>query len=277
VPKISDHPSPWTVVNDYTKTVVTLASALLAFTGTFSTSDRMAAGPRCPLFLSWIALSIAIAAALYSAGQLTRVLKSGKGAYCCLLCANISYFALFAGIILFLIFAVLATEKQTIPPPPVAATAAAGSIELVEVGDTIPAFASGSATETSSEFAQAICKARQKLKELGSATAIVVGHHDREELTKTSAGRFASNIGLAQQRADWVAQMLQTEGACDASPVKHVLAVIGGPRKTDPNIRAKGAALHAALADDRRVEIEALRYVPETAKPTPENHTANSK
>jgi outer membrane protein OmpA-like peptidoglycan-associated protein len=84
-------------------------------------------------------------------------------------------------------------------------------------------------------------------------------------------------MGLAQQRADWVAQLLQNQGACDASPIKHVLAVVGGPRKTDPGIREKGAALHAALADDRRVEIEALRYVPDTTKPAPENHATNLK
>lgn len=272
MPKVGDHPSPWTIVNDYTKTVVTLASALLAFTGTFSTSERMAAAPRWPLFFCWGLLALAIAAALYSAGRLTGVLKYRRGAYCCLLAANLSYFFLFGGILFFLLFAVLATGKPAAPPP--TPSAATGAVELVPVASAMPPFASGSAVATADEFTRAICEARRKLHELGSSTAIVVGHHDQEELSKRATRGGNSNIGLAQQRADWVAQQLRSSTlACEAPAISHVLAVIGGPGKTAPAHRNL-AELRALLANDRRVEVDALRYHAVEPKPAaiPSSH-----
>lgn len=260
-------PSPWTVVNDYTKTVITVAAALLAFTGTFSTSDRMAAAPVWPLFLCWILLVIAIAAALFSVGRLTGFLKNGKGSYTCLLAANISYFALFAAVLAFLAFAMMATSKERVPVRQTAVSAS-GQVELVQVGQSIPPFSSGFAHGTRGDYVESVCGARRTLQMLGSTSAIVVGRHDREELSREVGTQFGSNAGLAQQRADWIAELLQDQDLCDAPPVKQVLTVIGGPRKTDLEFREGKKKLRAALSDDRKVEVEGLQFLPESAKPS---------
>lgn len=106
-------PSPWSVLNDYTKTVVTVAAALLAFTGTFSTADRLATAPIWPLLICWVLLVLAIAAALYSAGKLTGFLMGGRSSSdVSLLMANFSYFFLFAAVVAFLVFAIMATSKS---------------------------------------------------------------------------------------------------------------------------------------------------------------------
>ena len=104
--------SPWTVVNDYTKTVVTVASAFLAFTVTFYSqiSDN---GPRWLLLLTWAMLVAAVAAALYSAGRLTSHLQSSRiSVNPALLFANIAYFALFLGVASFFVYALLGTREN---------------------------------------------------------------------------------------------------------------------------------------------------------------------
>ena len=268
MPGNDNNPSPWTVVNDYTKTVITVAAALLAFTGTFSTSDRMAAAPVWLLFLSWILLVVAIAASLFSVGRLTGFLKNGKGSYSCLLAANISYFALFAAVLAFLLFAIIATRKKSDPPTQApSAAAATGTVKLVEVGSSIPPFASGFASGPPDQIVTTICGAREMLQQLGSPTAIVIGHYDRTELSRRAERRFESNAGLAQQRADWIGGLLQDRGLCTAAPVMQVLTTIGGPRKTNLELNEDPADAHKALAEDRRVEVEGLQYVSVSSKP----------
>lgn len=112
-----EHPSPWVVVNDYTKTVVTLSAAFLAFTGTFA-SSFLSSSRGFPwwggmLILTWVFLVTAIASALYAAGGLTNHLralerpqnqsKPVQSVAAFILPANISYVAFLLASGLFLI------------------------------------------------------------------------------------------------------------------------------------------------------------------------------
>ena len=106
-------PSPWAIVNDYTKTMVTVASALLAFTGTFAATGRSTYAPKQLLVLSWVLLVLSIAAALFSAGRLTGFLAGRRrddAAF--LLPANLSYFSFFGAVLAFLAFAYLDISQR---------------------------------------------------------------------------------------------------------------------------------------------------------------------
>ena len=90
-----------------------VSAAVLAFTGTFSTGDRLSSGPIGLLFASWALLVFAIAAALYSVGRLTSFLRfGGDRDRACVRSANLSYFALFAAVLVFFVFAIWATTKK---------------------------------------------------------------------------------------------------------------------------------------------------------------------
>ena len=101
-------PSPWTVVNGYTKTVVSVASAFLAFTATFY-SNIGKGGPYWLLLGAWGLFVVAVAAALYSAARLTSHLRDEKIPPTeALLFSNIASFALFAGVVAFFAYALVA-------------------------------------------------------------------------------------------------------------------------------------------------------------------------
>lgn len=95
-----------TVTNDYSKTIITLSTAFLAFTVTFW--QNVLPPPIQDewywlLILIWVCLFVAIATALYSAGALVGLLLS-RGTRKRLMCAaNLSYFAFGTAAVLFLL------------------------------------------------------------------------------------------------------------------------------------------------------------------------------
>lgn len=104
---------PWSVVNDYTKTVVTLAAAILAFTAAFASRVTVISNEvwiSYVLYFAWLLLVVSIAAALFSAGRLTGYLSGNTTTpKSFLLWANISYFALFGAVLTFFVFAIATT------------------------------------------------------------------------------------------------------------------------------------------------------------------------
>jgi MFS family permease len=99
------------ITNDYSKTIITLSSAFLAFTVTFwdnvlppSIQDTWF----WLLILIWVFLIVAIASALFAAGLLVRLLLR-KGTRRRLMCAaNLSYFAFGLASLLFLALGAIA-------------------------------------------------------------------------------------------------------------------------------------------------------------------------
>jgi outer membrane protein OmpA-like peptidoglycan-associated protein len=80
-PLTGEAPSPWTVINDYSKTVVTLGSALLAVTVTFSGTilgKFNSTFQLCFLIAAWLFLVIVIAFALKSIQHLINYLRVGQ-------------------------------------------------------------------------------------------------------------------------------------------------------------------------------------------------------
>ena len=250
-------PSPWEIVNDYTKTVVTVAAAFLAFTGTFATNDRLAAAPVWPLICCWTFLILAIAAALFSVGRLTGFLRGKRSSPTqCLVFANLSYFSLFLAVVAFMYFAVLAiTQKQVGALAP-----HKGSVGFFSATAS-PPFTPGSPTEASGSLVEAVCATRETMEQRGSSTAIVIGRADRREISRAISAQVASNMGLAQQRAETIGTMLQNGSICKSGPVGHVVVTVGGPRHTDLKQYKTKIDRELALAEDRRVEVEGLQFI----------------
>ena len=250
-------PSPWEIVNDYTKTVVTVAAAFLAFTGTFATNDRLAAAPVWPLISCWTFLILAIAAALFSVGRLTGFLRGKRSSPTqCLVSANLSYFSLFLAVVAFMYFAVLAiTQKHTS-----ASTSRKGSVGIF-TATASPPFTPGSPTEAGGSLVEAVCATRETMEQRGSSTAIVIGRTDRRELSRVTAAQVASNMGLAQQRAETIGTMLRNRSICKSSPIEHVTVTVGGPRHTDLRLYKTKIDRELALAEDRRVQVEGLQFI----------------
>jgi hypothetical protein len=103
-------PSPWGIVNDYSKTVVATAAAFLAFTATFSsqfigrTQDQWLYW--C-LIGAWLLLVAAIGASFFTFGRLTGFLrKPGSDERKFLFPANVSFFCLLAATALFFVAAI---------------------------------------------------------------------------------------------------------------------------------------------------------------------------
>ena len=104
-PRVDTAQNPWTLMHDYSKTVVTLASSILALTVTFGNSlagKSPTTGMLTLLVLSWFFLIVTIAAALYVAGRLIGYLRGVRQspAPAPFLC-NVSYFSLFLALFFF--------------------------------------------------------------------------------------------------------------------------------------------------------------------------------
>ena len=105
------------VTNDYSKTIVTLSTAFLAFTVTFWQNvlpPEIHERGFWLLIAIWICLFVAIAAALYSAGYLVRLLMHGTHQNHLMWAANISYFSFGTAAVLLLALGVL---SQFADPP----------------------------------------------------------------------------------------------------------------------------------------------------------------
>ena len=107
MPEQDNTPSPWEIIQDYTKTVITLATAILAFTITFATKLT---GPAPDFYMksliasTWSVLVLAIIFGLWAAARLANFLRGKQTEKSCLLASNIAFFLLvLAGIMFVLI------------------------------------------------------------------------------------------------------------------------------------------------------------------------------
>jgi hypothetical protein len=98
-PYVDNAPNPWSIVHEYSKTVVTLSSALLAITVTFSEkilSPTTRFEQRALLIAIWGSLLLAIIASLLSSAKLSNFLRYGHHANRCIRFSNIAFFFLTA-------------------------------------------------------------------------------------------------------------------------------------------------------------------------------------
>jgi hypothetical protein len=94
-----------------------------------------------------------------------------------------------------------------------------------------------------------ICDAKKKLAEGHSTVALVVARHDQMPLGLSARLKFSTNAGLAQLRAEGVAESLRRTDECGPG-IPNVIALVRSPRHV-------GAASRNPrdLQDDREVEI----------------------
>lgn len=106
--KTDDAPSGWFVLNDFTKTIITLSSALFALSVTFSANllgKTTAEYQIMLLVLSWVGLALSIALGVASQGFLINYLREGKNGGAAVGCANVSFLLVAVSVLLFLAFA----------------------------------------------------------------------------------------------------------------------------------------------------------------------------
>lgn len=100
------NPNPWSLIKEYSQSVITLASALLAISVTFSATFIANINNRDKIFLiiSWCCLVSVIAFGVASMGFLSSYLKNGKKGNSSIFCANTAFIGLLISGIFFLIF-----------------------------------------------------------------------------------------------------------------------------------------------------------------------------
>lgn len=117
-PKIEDAPNPWSIVNDYSKTVITIASGFLAVTVSFSSQligrDRNY-GAIVALIVTWSLLVLAVALGVAAAALLVNYLRRGTHLAACIRCSNLAFYALLAAGMSFLIFGVITLVSNQQP------------------------------------------------------------------------------------------------------------------------------------------------------------------
>lgn len=234
-------------IRDLTKWVVGIAAGLLGLSATYF-YDRFDQAPRLAgvLWFAWGSLIIAslfgILAALSTwknVGEKGPVGPYLRWSY------NIAMYSFLLGF--FSLAAVLVTNVAS-------SRKATGLADLFSVGDAFPSFDPASAVASDARFIIATCAARQVLADSGSLGALVVGRFDQRELSTRAQTRFATNLELAQRRADRVGELLSDTTLCKGRPLRHVVTLTGGPRQSIP-AGVTGAEADARLAADRRVEV----------------------
>jgi hypothetical protein len=234
-------------IRDGLKWIVGIAAGLLTVSATYF-YDRFAQAPRLAplLWLAWALLVVAafagILATLATWKNLGRA--EGFGPFLTTLygAAMWCFTAGFAALAVVLLVNVARSHR----PGEV--------VGLFAARDTLPPFAPASAVTADPRFDVAACAIRRQLAEAGSLAALVVGRADRRELSAGAQARHASNLELAQRRADRVRELLADETLCDARPIRRVVALTSGWRVAPPP-GAGGAEADALLAADRRVEV----------------------
>jgi peptidoglycan/LPS O-acetylase OafA/YrhL len=128
-PKTAEPASPWVVIPDFSKNVVTLAAALIGLTVTFASQllGRADAHTKLSLYFAWGAAVFAIGFGVAAHGLVVRYLKSGTGENGAVLFANLAFIALGAAAVCFVIFGYLAVSQ----PAPTTVTAVAATESAV--------------------------------------------------------------------------------------------------------------------------------------------------
>lgn len=118
-PFTDDPPSAWTVLNDFSKTIITLSTALFALSATFSANligKTTSTYQVVILLVSWSALALSIAASVASQGFLINYLQDGRNRTAAVFCANAS-FDLMAGAVLLFVFFGMVTFRDGASQP----------------------------------------------------------------------------------------------------------------------------------------------------------------
>jgi hypothetical protein len=253
--KVDKHQNPWAVMIDYTKTVITLATAVLGFTVTFAgtlvgnSPSWVIVGLIC---LAWVALIGAIATALWAVGVITGYLRGVRAvpqpapALC-----NICYFALGLALVLFAIAGALRLIQGS-PAPPLRPESHSYFRKLGNVGPFLSGVASLCEPKSSSEDCENRLNAAfepLQLSKLPRAPEllVLVGSADRERLTRAAERQFGSNAGLARGRSEWVQRELVRHFPKNLQSTEFI-SIYTGP---DPFTNA--AQSKSEL--DRRVEV----------------------
>ena len=79
-PTISDHPNPWAMLHDDTKTFVTLAVALLGLTATFA-QELINRDGRVWISIGWILLGLAVFSTFFASGKIQEHVRTGSTSY----------------------------------------------------------------------------------------------------------------------------------------------------------------------------------------------------
>ena len=97
-------PSQWEVISDYSKTVITLASALLSVTVTFSQEllGKVAnSAPSTLLIWAWTFLLLAVTLGVATLAFVIAVLRKGEREQACIFCCNAGFWSLVVAVALF--------------------------------------------------------------------------------------------------------------------------------------------------------------------------------
>lgn len=110
-------PNPWAVIEEFSKSVVTLGSALLGLTVTFSSTLVGKAGGSSAmlwaLFSTWGLSLAAVALGVATHAYVVRYLKNGMGARSAALCANLAFTCLVLAGIAFTSYAIANALRAT--------------------------------------------------------------------------------------------------------------------------------------------------------------------
>ena len=198
---------------DYTKTVITLATAVLGLTVTFA-GTLVGANPTPTIIhligAAWVFLIVTIALALYVVGKLTGYLRGlRRTTHPAGLMCNLCYGALLAAMICFAIAGYL---RMYAPAPAPAQTTGylkkLGNIGPFDSGavELCPPKHNGAACDSQADQAFAALPVAQMPSP--PQFLFLVGSADRERLTQAALRIYGSNAGLARGRSEWVAQQL---------------------------------------------------------------------
>jgi len=261
--------------SDTSKLLITLATAFVAFTVTFSEKlGGLVVDPtvgRLLLLAVWAVFTISVGCGVWAQLALTTELEPAPGSPGASREPSIRSRAVkcaFMSQVLTFVFATLLGSLfgvWRIYQPPPSKPVVENKVNMVSTTAQVfplPAFEPGSSVEPHEQLVSAVCTARHTLQEWDSSFAVVVGRHDRRPLLPQVAREFGSNAALAQQRAERVGQLLQDGNLCnakDARPVPQLLAIAASSRNTRLSSYTNDAELEAALAEDRRVEIYGFR------------------
>lgn len=164
---------------------------------------------------------------------------------------------LWAGAALLILAALLSMfeghEKIPPPPPPVD--------DAVKVGlrldgpRRLPSFVPGSA-ELTPDIRSAICRYRETPAEWESAVAILVGRHDKTELSARTRTQFGSNASLAERRGLAIQLALTEPLFC--GPEQAFAAKLSILQLDSPPRYAGSQVSKQQLAEDRSAELYLL-------------------
>ena len=144
---------------------------------------------------------------------------------------------------------------EEVPPPPPPIEDEIKVVLQLPPADKLPPFLPGMADLTA-DIENAICLYRGTPADWESAVAIVVGRHDKTELSARARAQFTSNASLAEQRALKVTEALKDPLRC--GPERAIAAKVSILQLDSPPRHAGHQASEQERAEDRSVEIYLL-------------------